>query len=170
MTSGSLDVQARLDGFAAGARDFITKPFTAAELVARVTLHADLGRQLLRHHIDSGTPRWLTTVLQRLQTSLADPPASETLAKEAGTTTHRLHDAFRTHLNTTPAAFVREARLKEAARQLRESATTVAEVGVALGYTSPANFATAFRERFGVSPRQYRQGLDASAPAGKAAP
>ncbi len=170
LTSGSLDVQTRLDGFAAGARDFITKPFTAAELVARVALHADLGRQLLRHHIDSGTPRWLTTVLQRLQTSLADPPASETLAKEAGTTTHRLHDAFRTHLNTTPAAFVREARLKEAARQLRESATTVAEVGVALGYTSPANFATAFRERFGVSPRQYRQGLDARAPASEAPP
>lgn len=157
LTSGLLDVQTRLDGFSAGARDFICKPFTAPELLARVALHADLGRQLRLSHAESGRPRWLTTVLQRIQTSLADLPTLEILAQEAGTTTHRLHDAFRTHLNTTPAAFMREARLKEAARQLRESATTVAEVGMALGYTSPANFATAFRDRFGVSPRQYRQ-------------
>ena len=170
LTSGLLDVQTRLDGFAAGARDFITKPFTAPELVARVALHANLGRQLRLSHDECTKPRWLTAVLQRLQAALADPPTVETLAQEAGTTTHRLHDAFRTHLNTTPAAFVREARLKEAARQLRDSATTVAEVGVALGYTSPANFATAFRERFGVSPRQYRQGLDAPLPAGESPP
>lgn len=170
LTSGLLDVQTKLNGFSAGAHDFITKPFTAAELVARVALHAGIGRQLRLNLPDSGTPRWLTTVLQRIQTSLADPPGFETLARDAGTTTHRLHDAFRAHLNTTPAAFVREARLKEAARQLRDSATTVADVGVALGYTSPANFATAFRERFGVSPRQYRQGLGASAPAGNTPP
>lgn len=157
LISGMVDVQSKLDGFAAGARDFLTKPFSSAELVARVALHADLGRRLRLKQPESGAPRWFTTLLQRLQAALADPPALETLAQELGTTTHRLHEAFRTHLHTTPAAFIRVARLNEAARQLRDSATPVAEVGTALGYLNAANFATAFKEQFGMSPRQYRQ-------------
>lgn len=160
--SGLLDMPAKLKGFSVGARDFMTKPFTAAELVARVALHANLGRRLRAGQPDAGLPRWLTLSLRRLQTSLADPPGIELLAQEVGSTVYGLHDAFRTYLNTTPAAFVREARMKEAARQLRDTATPVAEVGAALGYANPGNFATTFRERFGVSPRQYRQGSEAS--------
>jgi AraC-like DNA-binding protein len=51
--------------------------------------------------------------------------------------------------------------LKEAAWQMNETSRSVAEVGTALGYSSPANFATAFRERYGVSPLQYRLGRSA---------
>ncbi|MEI8168456.1 MAG: response regulator [Rhodoferax sp.] len=156
--SGMLEEEAKLEGFAAGGRDFITKPFTEAELVARVALHANLGRRLGSVHKESTTPRWLTVVLQRLQASLAETPDLEKLALEAGTTVHRLKDAFRTQMHTTPAAFVRESRLKEAAWQMSETSKSVADVGAALGYSSPANFATAFRERFGISPLQYRLG------------
>ena len=156
--SGLLDVSTKLQAFSAGARDFICKPFTAAELLARVALHAGLGSRLRGDQPDASMPRWLSTTLQRLHSALARPPELELLAQEAGTSVHRLHDAFRTHLHTTPAAYVREIRLKEAARQLRETATPVAEVGIALGFQNPASFATMFRERFGVAPRQYRQG------------
>lgn len=156
--SGLQEEQVMLDSFVAGGRDFISKPFTEAGLVARVALHADLGRRLNAVQKDTGTPRWLTIVLQRLQASLAEPPELEELADEAGTTVHRLKEAFRTLLHTTPAAFVREARLKEAAWQMNETSKSVAEVGESLGYSSPANFATAFKDRFGISPLQYRLG------------
>ena len=156
--SGVVEEQAMLDCFASGGRDFIAKPFTEAALIARVGLHADLGRRLNTVQKDTGTPRWLTIVLQRLQSSLAEPPELEELALEAGTTVHRLKEAFRTLLRTTPAAFIREARLKEAAWQMNESSKSVAEVGESLGYSSPANFATAFKERFGIPPLQYRLG------------
>lgn len=156
--SGMMEEDAKLKGFSAGGRDFITKPFTAAELVARVSLHAGLSRRLNNSRTEVGTPRWLTLVLQRLQASLAEPPDIELLAKEAGTTPHRLKEAFRIQLQTTPSAFIRESRLKEAAWQMNETSRSVAEVGAALGYSSPANFATAFRERYGTSPLQYRLG------------
>ena len=156
--SGMMEESAKLEGFAAGGRDFINKPFTAAELVARVSLHATLARRLNDSRKEVATPRWLTLVLQRLQASLAAPLDLELLAKEAGTTPHRLKEAFRIQLHTTPSAFIRESRLKEAAWLMNESSRSVAEVGAALGYSSPANFATAFRERYGVSPLQYRLG------------
>lgn len=162
--SSMLDEIPMLEGFAAGGRDFITKPFTAAELVARVALHADLGRRLAAGQRDAGTPRWLSVVLQRLRASLAQPPDLAQLAKESGTSVHRLKEAFRQQLHITPAAFIRETRLIEAAWQMNETSKSVAEVGTALGYSSPANFATAFRERFGISPLQYRLGRASGTP------
>ena len=170
LVSGLTGVQTKLDGFAAGARDFIMKPFTGAELVARVAMHANLGQRLRLNQPDPGTPRWFTNVLQRLQSNLAEPPALETLAQETGTTMHRLHEAFRIHLNTTPSAFLREVRLKEAARQLRDGSLSVATLGAMLGYPNPANFATAFRERFGMAPRDYRKSPAIQPPGNEALP
>lgn len=156
--SGLLDGPAKLAAFAAGGRDYLTKPFSDAELIARVALHARLGRRLRANQADAGMPRWLTLCIQRMLSALAEPPSLELLAKEVGCTVHGIQEGFRTNLSTTPAAFLREARLTEAARQLYETATPVAEVGAALGYPNPANFATAFKDRFGVSPRQHRKG------------
>jgi|JFJP01.1.fsa_nt_gi CheY-like chemotaxis protein len=156
--SGLRDVPAKLAAFAAGGRDYLTKPFSDAELIARVALHAQLGRRIRAGQPDAGMPRWLSQCVQRLRVALAEPPSLELLAQEVGSTVHGIQEGFRAYLGTTPAAFVREARMSEAVRQLHETATPVAEVGAALGYPNPANFATAFKERFGVSPRQHRQG------------
>lgn len=164
--SGTHDVSTKLLAFAVGGRDFITKPFNDAELIARVALHTNLDRRQRTRLPDVGLPRWLCAALQRLQSSLTEPPELEALALEVGTTAHRLQEAFRHHLHTTPACYVREARLTQAAWQLRESSTPVAEVGLSLGYANPANFSTAFRERFGVSPSKYRQGSGSADEAG----
>ena len=155
--SGLPDLPAKLAAFAAGGRDYLTKPFATEELIVRVALHAELGRRLHRAQPGAGMPRWLTLCIQRLHTALATPPGLEQLAQEVGSTVHGLNEGFRIHLRTTPVAFLREARLTEAARLLSETATPVAEVGAAVGYPSAANFATAFKERFGLSPRQHRQ-------------
>ena len=155
--SGLTDVATKLAAFEAGARDYLTKPFAEAELLARVALHARLGQRLRTQQPDTGLPRWLARCIQRLHTTLANPPGVEALAQEVGSTVSAVQEGFRTHLCTTPAAFLREARLTEAARLLNDTTTPVAEVGAAVGYPSPANFATAFKERFGMTPRQYRQ-------------
>lgn len=158
-TSGLHSQQTKLAAFAAGARDYLTKPFTQAELIARVALHARLSSRWRTRLSapDGALPRWLVTCLQRLQTSLDAPVSVADLANEVGTTVHSVNEGFRSHLHTTPAAFVREARLLAAARLLSDTDSAVASVAAELGYANPANFATAFKERFGVPPRQYRQ-------------
>lgn len=42
--SGAAEVEQRVEGLAAGAVDFVTKPFRREELVARVRTHLELGR------------------------------------------------------------------------------------------------------------------------------
>lgn len=157
--SGLVDVHAKLLGFSAGGCDYITKPFSKTELVARVSLHAMLGRQLKTHYVDTSIPSWFAKALQMFQSRLGESSVLEDVVKEADITVHRFHEAFRIYLHTTPVAYLREARLQDASRKLRETATSIAAISEGLGYGSPSNFATAFRERFGVSPRQFRQGV-----------
>jgi DNA-binding response OmpR family regulator len=167
--SGHTETETKLEGFAVGGQDYITKPFVEAEVLARVALHVDLASRLAGP--DHGLPRrgdapaWLTDAVARLQTHLADAPKLAELAQQVGTNPRRLNDAFRTHLGNTVYGFLRETRLKEAHRLLVETALPIQLVGERVGYPLAANFATAFRERFGVSPRQLRREPDDREPA-----
>jgi transcriptional regulator GlxA family with amidase domain len=79
------------------------------------------------------------------------------LAHSVGTNTRLLNEAFRKFVGVTVFDYLREARMKEALHLLSETDLEVQTVANDLGYGSAANFATAFRERFGLSPRQYRK-------------
>ena len=48
----------------------------------------------------------------------------------------------------------------QARKLLRETSLAVQVIASDLGYDNPANFATAFRARFGLSPRDYRKSPD----------
>lgn len=77
------------------------------------------------------------------------------IARAAGVTTRAVQLAFRRHLNTTPAGYLRRVRLDQAHRQLqaadpdRDSVTAVA---YRWGFSSPSRFATYYRRAYGVSP------------------
>jgi AraC-like DNA-binding protein len=49
-----------------------------------------------------------------------------------------------------------ELRLGEAARLLKQSKGNISEIGFAVGFQSASHFGRAFREKFGVSPSEYR--------------
>jgi AraC-like DNA-binding protein len=55
------------------------------------------------------------------------------------------------------ASYVRRLRLERAARKLRMGAVDITEVALAAGYDSHAAFSKAFKQQFGLSPREFRQ-------------
>ena len=55
------------------------------------------------------------------------------------------------------AAYMKQYRAREAARLLRETAGSVAEIARAVGYESQSKFTRAFREVEGISPTEYRR-------------
>ena len=52
---------------------------------------------------------------------------------------------------------MREYRVREAARLLREEGGSIAEVAAAVGYESQSKFSAAFKEVFQVLPTAYRK-------------
>lgn len=65
--------------------------------------------------------------------------------------------AFKSAFGSTPHAYVSTRRLEAAARLIRETRKSLAEIAHDTGYLSAAHFAQAFRRHWGVAPSVYRQ-------------
>lgn len=63
---------------------------------------------------------------------------------------------FRRKSGMTLPGYILSLRLCEAERLLKEKRCSVSEIARFLGFCNPGYFATVFRRRYGVSPKQYR--------------
>ena len=59
----------------------------------------------------------------------------------------------------TPFAYIRDIRLSEAAKKLRDSKLSVLDIALSLAFGSHEGFTKAFSRQFGLSPKQYRKEL-----------
>jgi AraC-like DNA-binding protein len=98
----------------------------------------------------------IRAVAELLATKGYLPPSLENLARDAGMSVSTLQRLFRSTYGMTVFEFVRSARLDEARHSLEHEGISIAEAAYRAGYSNPANFATAFKRRFGVSPKNMR--------------
>lgn len=156
------DLEDRVQGLTLGAVDYIGKPFDFEEVRLRLRVHLREPVVPPSSAPKEGGPASLDEVLfaaarTHLLQELYLTPSLAELAKAVGTNGKRLTEAFRRCAGTTVFDFLREERLKEGRRLLADTPLEIQSIAVQLGYNSPANFATAFRERFGLTPSDYRR-------------
>ncbi|NBD17970.1 MAG: helix-turn-helix domain-containing protein [Cyanobacteria bacterium] len=94
---------------------------------------------------------------ERLLEQLADPPSLKTLAQEAGCNEYKLKQGFRELFGTTVFGYLHNHRMECAQLLLMKENVTITEVACAVGYNSISAFSTAFRKKFGISPKSYWQ-------------
>lgn len=85
-------------------------------------------------------------------------PVSE-LARQMGMSTSALQRHFRQIYGASIDEYRRHQRLEHARALLEQTGCSVLEVAHSSGYTSAANFSTAFKRRFGISPKWVRSKL-----------
>lgn len=85
------------------------------------------------------------------------PHSIKDFARQMGYSRQHVHRRLKAQWRRPPGVVLREARLLEAARLLRVTNLSIAEVARQVGYTAPTAFARAFLAAHGQSPRQYRQ-------------
>lgn len=157
----------RVQGLSEGAVDYIGKPFNLDEIRLRVSIHlhgahhsAPVAARAAANEIAAPGVSVDAVVFRAAQRllldNLAETPELTGLARAVGTNTRRLSDAFRQYAGTTVFDFLRAARMEEARRRLAETSLEIQVIANDLGFGNPASFSTSFRERFGMSPRQYR--------------
>lgn len=83
----------------------------------------------------------------------------ESIAKEAGLNASGLQQLFRRSEGMSIFEYVRRQRLRRAYAALQGDECTIAEASLLAGYSSAANFATAFRRQFGIAPGDARKGV-----------
>lgn len=95
--------------------------------------------------------------MRYIRTHLNEPLNREMLAEVAGFSVPHFHRVFTAHVGESAASYVRRLRLERAARKLRMGAVNITEVALAAGYDTHAAFSKAFKQQFGLSPREFRQ-------------
>lgn len=167
--SGADAEDERVFGLSVGAVDFVTKPFSGAELAARIQVHLSLMRRAatpaLAERSDDAEPDMvLVNAARRLiDDDLANVPSLDDIAERVGTYREKLSLVFRERMGTTVFAYIRDQRLERGARLLRDTDIDVQGIALMVGFNNAGNFATAFRERVGVPPSAYRKAsLDGS--------
>ncbi|WP_308813355.1 response regulator transcription factor [Pseudomonas capeferrum] len=168
LTSAS-QLEQRLEGLSLGGVDYVLKPFSPEEVIARIRIHLQLTWRMpliedLRQSAETDNDQVLLDATVRyIDEHLADLPSLENIAKAVGTHEKRLSVLFRQRLGTTVFAFVRSARLRKGQALLRNSAMSIQDIAAQVGFRSACNFTTAFREKRGMTPREFRS-LDNSDP------
>jgi signal transduction histidine kinase/DNA-binding response OmpR family regulator len=155
-------------GLASGADDYLSKPFDASELLARIdALLARAHRLRLRLMRESSRPpvvesatlppeqRWL----QRLDAIVAEyldrsEFGVEELAREMHADRSQLFRKCKELLHLSPSEYLRDQRLQRGHTLLEERAGNVSEVAYAVGYDSLSSFTRAFKARYGRAPSQ----------------
>lgn len=72
----------------------------------------------------------------------------------------KLNELFKLHTQMSTAEFLRNEKIAKAKELLSTTRMTMSEIAAVVGYSSAANFATAFKQTEGVSPKEYRAQAD----------
>ena len=168
------DLIERLAGFAAGAVDYIGKPFEVQEVLARVGVHLQRTVVPFEPTAEASSAvcgeaamdmRLMLAAQQILRETIANPPSLDRLARLVGTNRRRLNEAFQALCGQPVFGWLREERMRQANREITVTQMPFSVISDALGFSTPANFSKAFRQRFGCSPSEMRaqlQGMPAA--------
>ena len=104
-----------------------------------------------REHIES-VKRVRKAMLKDLSRST---PLEQFLRGEAISTV-TFQTIFKQIYGRSPYAYLKHYRMNSAAVQLRESNESINQIALSLGYSNASKFARAFRDVFGVLPKDYR--------------
>ena len=156
----------------AGADDYVTKPFNIeivrskiAGLLSRYRLlknrysgsqeHDD---KIDRIEVASNDEKLMNRIMAVINREMANPELTvEQLASDVGLSRVHLHRKLKTLTNQSPRDFIRNTRLRQAARLLREKDLSVAEVADLTGFSNAGSFTTSFKRLFGVTPSEYSE-------------
>ena len=172
MLTSKADIGNRLEGLERGADAFLAKPFNMEELRANIEnlIHnrqrlkgkfsgaqqqADKVEQLV---VKGNDELLMERVMKVLNKHLSDSDFGvEMLTQEVGISRAQLHRKMKEMTGISTSEFIRNIRLEQAARLLREQKLNITQVAYTVGFSNLAHFSTLFRKHFGLSPSEYAE-------------
>ncbi|MDR3707640.1 MAG: AraC family transcriptional regulator [Capsulimonadaceae bacterium] len=125
------------------------------ELLLRVLADAPPADNQGRACLSEGSPH-VARALSWIDEHLADEFSVDDIAAACGIAVSYLHKLFADEMGVTPGEYRTGARISRAKRRLKDDAQSITAIALDLGFSSSQYFATAFKARTGMTPRQYR--------------
>lgn len=96
-----------------------------------------------------------------IENHLYEPITACDVAKAVSYSYHHFHRYFSAVMGETIGSYIRSRRLTQAAWDLNHSRKKVIDIGLSLYFETAEGFARAFKDRYGMTPTEYRKnGID----------
>ncbi len=160
-----------IEGLDRGADAYVTKPFnmdvlrkTVENLInSREQLrNAYTGKQEQKDKITdleakSPDDKLMERIMKVIDSNISNPDLSiEMITQEVGISRVHLYRKMKELTNQSMRDFIRNIRLKQAAKLLSEKKHSITEVVEMTGFSRISNFSTLFKDMYGMSPMAYR--------------
>ena len=171
LTSKS-EVSNRLEGIKKGADAFLAKPFDMEELHILIDNLIDNVRRLRGKFsgaqnqggkveavgVKGNNDTLMERIMKVINENITDPDFNvERLTDEVGISRTQLHRKMKEITGISTADFIRNLRLEQAAKLIKEGKVNVTQVAYAMGFNNQAHFSTLFKKHFGKSPTEYAE-------------
>lgn len=160
----------RLESLETGADQYFTKPFNM-DILRRCIANLIASRRLMENkfagkedhsdmiddiEVESADDKLLNRILAVVNANLSNSDLNiDMICSEVGISRVHLHRKMKELTNQTPHDFIRNLRLKQAARLLSRKGQNITEVMYRCGFNSTTSFSTMFKKMYGLSPREY---------------
>jgi AraC-like DNA-binding protein len=93
-----------------------------------------------------------------LERRFAQDLSDEEVASEVGLSTSHFRHLFKERTGSPFHKYVLNLRLEKARQEILASSSSIREISLGVGFVSSAHFSRVFSDRFGLSPKQLREG------------
>jgi len=171
MLTARSSVSQQIEGLEHGADAYITKPFDLDYL------HAQIERLIVsKEKIDrqmatigknetvytsgvvsaSNDSKFLKKLGSIINEHLDDTELSvDFLCQRIGLSRTHLNRKMRDLVGESPASYIKQLRLRESVRLIKERNLSISEIAFKVGFSSPSYFSQAFRDYYGLTPKEY---------------
>lgn len=162
----------QVEGIEIGADSYLIKPFNIEVLKSTIG-NLLSNRRLLKNkfsgaqeqsdkvqniQLKSADEVLMNKIMKVINENLSEPTLNvEMLANSVGLSRVHLHRKLKELTNLSSRDFIRNIRMQQAAKLLKEKKLTISEVAYAVGYNNLSHFSNTFKEYFGLSPKEYMQ-------------
>jgi len=163
------DKESTLKGLQSGVDQYLTKPFSLSILKQSIS-GLLFNREKLRYYYTNNIYRiepeskfgnqeqsFITKMNDIITRNVENPKFSvEDLADKLGVSRVQLYRKVKAIIGINISDHINNVKLEKAAELLKSNNMNISEIAYALGFSSPNYFSTAFKNKFGISPKEYK--------------
>lgn len=181
MLTAKSTIESKIEGMKLGADDYITKPFSAAYLKARIfnlleqrkklqalycaSLLPASTEQPLAGKKETTTPalspndqRFMDKVMETIEKHLDNGDLTvEDIAGEVNMSRSVFFKKLKTLTGLSPVEFLKEIRMKRAAQLIETEEYNMAQIAYMVGLNDSHYFSKCFKQQYGMTPTEYKE-------------
>lgn len=174
MLTAKVDKESHLEGISKGADDYIAKPFSPSYLQSRIINLLELRKNLQWHYqgrhdagnyeikpslpeVTSMDEKFLTDLKQLMEQNIDNSSlVVDDLVNEMALSRSVFFKKLKALTGLAPIEYIREMRLQRAIQLMESSQYNMTQIAYMVGLNDPRYFSKCFKQRFGVTPTDYR--------------